>query len=317
MTQDFIEKPSSSADVSAPWGEDLDMFLETTATPEPLSFGKIAVRRILRDRLTLAAMGILLVLIILSALAGVISEKVLDVNPNSTDLLATFDPPSAEHWLGTDQLGRDQLARLLFGGRISLAIGFSAAAVSMTIGVAIGLTAGFFGGIVDDFIMWFINTLQSIPTLFMLLIIVALFAPDPFWFVMILGFLGWMGTSRLVRGEVFSLRERDYVTAARALGASRFTLMVRHVLPNAIPIVIVITMIDVGSVILVESALSFLGLGVQPPTATWGNMLSNAQSYFHLGTHLVIFPGLLITITVLCLYLLGDGFRDALDPRLK
>jgi peptide/nickel transport system permease protein len=134
---------------------------------------------------------------------------------------------------------------------------------------------------------------------------------------MILGFLGWMGTSRLVRGEVFSLRERDYVTAARALGASKVTLMARHVLPNAIPIVIVITMIDVGSVILVESALSFLGLGVQPPTATWGNMLTKAQQYFHLGPHLVVFPGLLITITVLCLYLLGDGLRDALDPRLK
>jgi peptide/nickel transport system permease protein len=317
MTQEELGEATSSQDVSAPWGEDLDMYLETTATPEPLSFGKIAVRRILRDRLSLAAIGILLTLILLSAFAGVISDKILKVDPNATNLLTTFEPPSAEHWLGTDQVGRDQLSRLLYGGRISLAIGFSAAAVSMTIGITIGLIAGFFGGIVDDFIMWFINTLQSIPTLFLLLIIVALFSPDPLWFVVILGLLGWMGTSRLVRGEVFSLRERDYVTAARALGASKFTLMARHVLPNAIPIVIVITMIDVGGVILVESALSFLGLGVQPPTATWGNMLSNAQSYFHLGTHLVIFPGLLITITVLCLYIMGDGLRDALDPRMK
>jgi len=317
MAEDRTEKLAQTSEEIAPWGEDLDMFLETTATPEPLSFGKIAVRRILRDRLTMLAICVILVLIILSALAGVISEEILNVNPNSTDLLATFEPPSAEHWLGTDQLGRDQLSRLLFGGRISLAIGFAATAVSMTIGITIGLIAGFFGGFVDDFIMWFINTLQSMPFLFLLLIIVALFTPDPFWFVMILGFLGWMGTSRMVRGEVFSLRERDYVTAARALGASKFTCMVRHVLPNAIPIVIVITMIDVGAVILVESALSYLGLGVQPPTATWGNMLSNSQSYFHLGTHLVIFPGLLITITVLCLYLLGDGLRDALDPRMK
>jgi peptide/nickel transport system permease protein len=317
MAEDFVKDSSQAAEVEAPWGEDLDMFLETTATPEPLSFGKIAVRRILRDRLTLFAIGILAIMVILSALAGVVSEKILGVEPNATDLLSTFESPSSEHWLGTDQIGRDQLSRLLYGGRISLAIGFSAAAVSMTIGVAIGLIAGFFGGIVDDFLMWFINTLQSIPTLFLLLIIVALFAPDPFWLVMILGFVGWMGTSRLVRGEVFSLRERDYVTAARALGASRLTLMVRHVLPNAIPIVIIITMIDVGSVILVESALSFLGLGVQPPTATWGNMLTKAQQYFHLGPHLVVFPGLLITITVLCLYLMGDGLRDALDPRLK
>lgn len=317
MTEETTKRSTAEEEISAPWGEDLDMFLETTATPEPLSFGKIAVRRILRDRLTMIAIGVILVLILLSALAGVISDKILDVDPNTTDLLATFAPPSSEHWLGTDQLGRDQLSRLLYGGRVSLAIGFSAAAVSMTIGIAIGLTAGFFGGLVDDIIMWFINTLQSIPTLFLLLIIVALFAPDPFWLVLILGFLGWMGTSRLVRGEVFSLRERDYVTAARALGASRLTLMLRHVLPNAIPIVIVITMIDIGQVILVESALSFLGLGVQPPTATWGSMLSKSQSYFRLGTHLVIFPGLLITITVLCLYLLGDGLRDALDPRLK
>lgn len=317
MEEDRIDKSAPTSEVTAPWGEDLDMFLETTATPEPLSFGKIAVRRILRDRLTMGALGVIFILIILSVLAGFISENILHVDPNKTDLLTTFGPPSAEHWLGTDQLGRDQLSRLLYGGRISLAIGFSATAVSMTIGIAIGLIAGFFGGFVDDFIMWFINTLQSIPFLFLLLIIVALFAPDPIWFVLILGFLGWMGTSRLVRGEVFSLRERDYVTAAKALGASRITLMIRHVLPNAIPIVIVITMIDVGAVILVESALSFLGLGVQPPTATWGNMLSNAQSYFHLGTHLVIYPGLLITVTVLCLYLLGDGLRDALDPRLK
>jgi peptide/nickel transport system permease protein len=317
MAEDRTEKSATPVEAAEPWGEDLDMFLETTATPEPLSFGKIAVRRIVRDRLTMGALGVIFVLIVLSLLAGVISENILHVDPNKTDLLATFEAPSAEHWLGTDQLGRDQLSRLLFGGRISLAIGFSATAVSMTIGIAIGLIAGFFGGFVDDFIMWFINTLQSIPFLFLLLIIVALFAPTPFWFVMILGFLGWMGTSRLVRGEVFSLRERDYVTAAKALGASRLTLMIRHVLPNAIPIVIVITMIDVGAVILVESALSFLGLGIQPPTATWGNMLSNSQSYFHLGTHLVIYPGLLITLTVLCLYLLGDGLRDALDPRLK
>jgi peptide/nickel transport system permease protein len=301
------------------WGDELEKFLEstTTGTAEPLSFGKIAIRRLIRDRLSMIAIALLLTMVVLSAAADLISTGILDVDPNSTDLFATFESPSATHLLGTDQLGRDQLARLLFGGRVSLAIGFTAAAISMTLGVTIGLTAGFFGGIVDDLIMWLINTIVSIPTLFLLLIIVALFAPDAFWLIMVLGFLGWMGTSRLVRGEVFSLRERDYVTAARAMGASRVSIMLRHVLPNALPIVIVITMIDVGNVILVESALSFLGIGVQPPTATWGNMLSNAQSYFHLGTHLVIFPGILITITVLCLYLMGDGLRDALDPRLK
>lgn len=297
----------------------LDQYLEGTpaSTVEPLSFGQIAVRRLLRDRLTLSALGVILVLVIVSVLADVISQELLGVDANSTDLQATFQPPSKEHLLGTDQLGRDQLARLLVGGRTSLAIGFGGAFIAMTVGVTIGLMAGFFGGRADDFIMWIINTLQSIPTIFLFLIIFALFSPTPTWLVIILGFLGWTGTSRLVRGEVFSVRERDYVTASRALGASRSTLMGRHILPNVIPIVIIVAAIDIGSLILIESALSFIGLGVQPPTATWGNMLAKAQQYFHLGPHLIIFPGILITITVLCLFIVGDGLRDALDPRLK
>jgi peptide/nickel transport system permease protein len=294
-------------------------FLEVgqSATVEPLSFSRIAVRRLRRDKLTLASMGILLTLALLSIFAGLIGENILGTDPNTSDVLNTFVGPTKEFPLGTDQLGRDQLTRLLFGGRVSLAIGFTGALIAMTLGVAAGLTAGFFGGIVDDIIMWLINTLQSIPTLFLLLVIVAIFEPSAFWLTMILGFLVWTGVSRLVRGEVFSVRERDFVTAARALGASRISIMVRHILPNIIPIVIVVAARDIGLLILVESALSFLGLGVQPPTATWGNMLSRAQSYFILGPHLVIFPGLLITITVLCLYLIGDGLRDALDPRLK
>lgn len=288
-----------------------------TSTVEPLSFGQIAVRRLLRDRLTLFAMGVILVLAVLSALADVISHEILGVDPNSTDLLATFEPPSREYWLGTDQLGRDQLARLLVGGRTSLAIGFAGAFIAMTLGVTIGLSAGFAGGRFDDGIMWGINTLNSIPSIFLLLIVFALWSPNPTSLIIILGFLGWIGTARLVRGEVFSVRERDWVTASRALGASNTTLMFRHILPNVIPIVIIVTAIDVGTLILIESALSFIGLGVQPPTATWGNMLAKAQQYFHLGPHLIIFPGLLITVTVLCLFIIGDGLRDALDPRLK
>lgn len=297
--------------------ESLDAFLEGTASDEPLTFGKIAFRRLMRDRLTIIAMVILTVLILLSVFAGVISEKILHVDPNSTDLMNMFLTPSASNLLGTDQLGRDQLARLLIGGRVSLGIGVSGAAIAMTLGVIVGMTAGFFGGFIDDLIMFFVNTLQSIPTLFLLLIIVALFSPSPLWLTLIFGFLGWMGTSRIVRGEVFSQRGRDYVNASRALGASEISIMFRHVLPNIIPIVIIITARDIGILILSESALSFLGLGVQPPTATWGNMLSKAQQYFIMAPHLVIFPGVLITVTVLCLYLVGDGLRDALDPRLK
>lgn len=299
---------------------DRDAGLEESPRPhtvEPLSFGRIALRRLKRDRLTQVALAVLFVLVTLSLLANVVSVHVLGVDPNASDLLHTFEGPSSAHWLGTDQLGRDQLSRLLFGGRVSLAIGFSGAFLAMTLGVTIGMTAGFFGGLVDDFIIWFINTLQSIPTLFLLLIIVAVFEPSAFWLTMIFGFLGWTGVSRIVRGEVFSVREKDFVLAARALGASEISIMFRHVLPNIVPIVIVIAARDIGLLILAESALSFLGLGVQPPTATWGNMLSKSQQYFILGPHLVIFPGLLITITVLSLYMIGDGLRDALDPRLK
>jgi peptide/nickel transport system permease protein len=282
-----------------------------------LSLWQIAGRRLRRDRLTLLALAVVGTLALLSIFADVISLHLLHVDPNDTDLLATFEPPSSAHWLGTDQLGRDQLARLLVGGRISLAIGFAGAAMAMTLGVSIGMFAAFKGGRTDDFIMWFINTLQSVPTIFLLLIVVALFEPSAFWLTMIFGFLGWTGAARLVRGEVLSLREREFIMATVALGGSTRRILVRHVFPNVLPIVTVIAAIDVGGLILAESGLSYLGLGVQPPQATWGNMLTKSQQYRILGPHLVIFPGMLITVTVLCLYLIGDGLRDALDPRLQ
>lgn len=299
--------------------DSMEEFLEATqsASVEPLSFRRIAIRRLRRDKLTIAAMSVIALLTLTAILGDVISTSITKTGPNETHIESTFARPSREFILGSDQLGRDQLTRLIYGGRVSLAIGFAGAFIAMTLGVAIGLTAGYFGGWIDDAIIWFVNTLQSIPTIFLLLIIVAMFEPSAFWLTMILGWLGWTGVSRLVRGEVFSVRERDYVTAARALGASKFSIMMRHILPNIIPIVIIIAARDVGLLILAESVLSFLGLGVQPPTATWGNMLSKAQAYFVLGPHLVIFPGLLITITVLCLYIIGDGLRDSLDPRLK
>jgi len=269
------------------------------------------------DRLTIVAFSVLALLAVLCFGAPLISTYVLHADPNRIDLLQTYEPPSKEHWLGTDELGRDQLARLLYGGRISLTIGFTGAFLTMTIGVTIGALAGFFGRWVDDVIMWFINTMSSIPFLLLLLIITLLFKPT--WYVLsfFIAANGWMGTSRMVRGEVFSVRERDYVLAARALGVPTRKIILRHVLPNVIPIVIVMTMMAIGGLILVETALSFLGLGVQPPTATWGNMLTKAQGNFTLGPHLVIFPGLLITVTVLCLYLIGDGLRDALDPMMR
>jgi ABC-type dipeptide/oligopeptide/nickel transport system permease subunit len=269
------------------------------------------------DKLTISAFTVLTILAVLSFGSPLIARYVLRTDPNRIDLFETYQAPGREHWLGTDEVGRDQLARLLYGGRISLTIGLSGAFLTMTIGVLFGALAGFLGGGVDDAIMWFINTMSSIPFLLFLLIITLLFKPK--WYVLsvFIALNGWMGTSRMVRGEVFSVKERDYVLAARALGVPTGKIIFRHVLPNVIPIVIIMTMTSIGGLILIETALSFLGLGVQPPTATWGNMLTKAQSNFTLGPHLVIFPGLLITTTVLCLYLIGDGMRDALDPMMR
>jgi peptide/nickel transport system permease protein len=284
---------------------------------EPRGYWDMVWAHIRRDKLTIVAFAVLMLLALLSYTAPWTVKYVLRTGPNEIDLFKTYEPPSKEHWLGMDELGRDQLARLLYGGRISLTIGLSGALLTVTIGVFFGALAGFLGHWVDDIIMWFINTMLSIPFLLFLLIITLLFKPK--WYVLsvFIALNGWMGVSRMVRGEVLSVRERDYVLAARALGVPTYKIIFRHVLPNVIPIVIIMTMANIGGLILIETALSFLGLGVQPPTATWGNMLTKSQDNFTLGPHLVVFPGLLITITVLCLYVVGDGLRDALDPTMR
>ena len=229
------------------------------------------------------------------------------------------------HWLGTDQLGRDQLVRLLYGGRVSLGIALAAAALTLILGVTVGSVAGFFGGAVDDLIMWFINTLSSIPGIYLLIIVTAMFKPNPVTLTLFLGLLGWIGTARLIRGNVFKVRALDFVLAARSVGTRNARIMLQHVIPNSLPIIIVNAAIDIGNLILIESALSFLGLGVQPPTATWGSMLNRANNFLFfairkqgvLALHLLSIPGILITLTVLALYLIGDGLRDALDPMMK
>lgn len=279
---------------------------------KPRGYWSSAFYALRRDKLTLAAFGVLLVLVMLCfPMAGPLT-KALKVDPNYTDLMAAFEGPSREHPLGTDQVGRDQLARLLYGGRVSLGVSLFAAAIILSIGVAIGTLAGYYGGIVDDLIVWFVNTMNSIPFILLLLIVSLLFKPNASTLTVFIGFMSWMGISRIVRGQVLQVKEMEYVTAAKAVGARTPSLVVRHILPNIIPVVIIFSVQIIGGVILVESALSFLGLGIQPPTATWGNMLTKAQSYFYLGPHLVIWPGLFITVTVLCLYIIGDGLRDAL-----
>lgn len=270
---------------------------------------------LLRDRLTLSALIVLIIMTALCFLGPPVVENVMGVNVNRTNIPDRFLSPGSEgHILGTDHLGRDQLIRLLYGGRVSLMIAYGSSLMIVLIGVTSGLIAGYYGGRVDDFISWIINTLSSIPPLFLLLIASALWQPSAESLSVILALLGWVGTSRLVRGEVLSLRERDYVVAARALGAPVWRLVVFHIFPNLMSIVIVTGSIIAGNLILIESGLSFLGVGVQPPTPSWGNMLTDSRNYFVTGTHLVIWPGVLIMATVLCFYLVGDGLRDALDP---
>ncbi|MCB0086994.1 MAG: ABC transporter permease, partial [Caldilineaceae bacterium] len=299
----------------------------------------------------LVAMGFLVVLLLLSVFATPITNALVGFGPNETFPENAFAKPyiwpyikwrvgmdmvtaptilgqtgGKIYWLGADQLGRDQLARLLSGGQVSLTIAFVAAGISMLLGVSVGALAGYFGGIVDDIIMWFINTMVSIPAIYLLIIVSAIFSPSPITLTLFLGLFGWFGTARFMRGNVFKVRSLDYTLAARSVGARDGRIMLQHVIPNSIPVIIVLTAIDVGALILTESALSFLGLGIQPPTASWGSMLSRANNFLFLidpatgsysALHLLVAPGILITLTVLAFYLIGDGLRDALDPMLK
>lgn len=277
-----------------------------------------AFRRLMKDRLTLLMIGTLIVLVLFSLSAPLI-ESTLDVSYRRTNPTNKFQPLFSEgHVLGTDDLGRDHLARLAYAGQITLSIAFAAAILSMTIGLSVGIMTGFYGGVVDDLIMWVITTINSVPTIFLLIIVAAIFRPGPTTLILVLGLLGWTGTTRLVRGETLALREREYIISARAMGASDVHIMMRHIAPNLISIMVVTLAIDIGALMLTEAALSFLGIGVQPPTPTWGNMLQGSQDFIKTpdALHLAIIPGVLITLTVLALYVIGDGIRDAFDPTL-
>jgi len=288
------------------------------------SLTTLALRRLRHDKLTLVALTIVIILTLLS-ISAPLFERVLNVSYSRTNVTSAFLPiGSPGHILGTDDLGRDHLARLLYAGQVSLGIGFTAALLSLGIGLSLGIVTGYYGSIVDDIVTWVITTINSVPYLFILLIVSAVILQNPNFsgsvlggplaLVLILGLLGWTGTTRLVRGQTLSIREQEYIISARAIGASPLRIMFVHILPNLFSIVVVSLAIDIGVLILVESALSFLGFGVKPPTPSWGNMLTNAQTFFTKGVHLVVLPGLLIVTTVLCLYVIGDGVRDAFDP---
>jgi peptide/nickel transport system permease protein len=277
-----------------------------------------AVRRLRRDKLTLLAMGVLLFLIVVCYAAPFINANILGVDPLQPDTpnrLLPFGSPG--HILGTDDLGRDHLARLLLGGQISLSIGIFAALAILGIGLFMGLLMGFFPGIIDDLLNWVITTLDSLPSIYLLIAVSAFLQPSPATLIFIIAIVSWTGAARLVRGETIARRDLDYVMAARTLGASSLRIMFIHVLPNLLSILAISLTVGIGGVILAESTLSFLNLGVQPPTPTWGNMLIDARTYYRTAPYLILMPGLMISLTVLCLYVVGDGVRDAFDPQSK
>ena len=297
-----------------------------TATPKvdkrPAGAGvwSDAIWRVRRDPTTLAALGTLAVIAVLALSADLLAQYFFHRSFTQLSLLDNYTAPSLEEpylWLGTDDLGRSQIVRLMYGARVSLAVGLFGALVSMLVGVSLGISAGYFRGWWDDVVQWVVNTLANIPTLFLFLFIFAYFRPEPVPFTILLGLLGWLGIQLQARGLTFSIREREYTTAARTVGATPGRIMFRHILPNILPLMIIVAAVDVASLILTESALSFIGFGIQPPVASWGNMLTRATQFTTHGPWLIYAPGVMIFITVLCLYLVGDGLRDGLDPRLR
>ena len=267
--------------------------------------------RFTRHRLALVGLFVVGVL----ALAALLAPWISPYPPNKTNLSAILEAPTMAHPMGTDELGRDLLTRILHGGRVSLAVGVLAVALSVTIGTTVGALAGFFGGRLDNTLMRFVDFMISMPTIFVLIILASLYGTKPATIVLVIGGLRWMGTSRLVRGSFLSLREREFVEAARCLGASAPRIILRHILPNAVGPIIVAASLGVAGAILTESSLSYLGLGIQPPMASWGNMLRNAQEQMFRAPWTAVFPGLMIFLSVLSINYIGDGLRDAFDPR--
>jgi peptide/nickel transport system permease protein len=266
-----------------------------------------------RNELALAATAVVGALIGLAVLAPVLSPW----DPLRPDTRQILMPPSWSHWLGTDQLGRDVLSRLLYGSRVSLAVGFVSMGIATLIGVLLGAAAGYHGGAVDNVIMRLVDLMLVFPRFFLLLAVLALLRPSIWTIMAIIGMTGWMGVARLVRAEFLTLREREFVTWSESIGAGALRVVFRHILPNAMAPVLVAMTLGIPAAILTESGLSFLGLGVQPPYASWGNILNDGKDVLEIAWWMTLYPGLAILITVLSYNLMGEGIRDALDPRLR
>ena len=272
-------------------------------------------RRFRRHRLAVAGGMVVAVLLIMAAFASVFAPH----DPLALDTQRRFIPPltSSQFVLGTDEMGRDLLSRLFFGGRISLVVGVAAMFATIVTGLLIGLIAGFYGGRVDNLLMRFTDTMLCFPQVFLLLVLAAFVTPTVTSIALIIGLTSWMEVARIIRAQIQYIKGQEFIQAAFALGASEPRIMFKELLPNAIAPVLVSATLNVANAVLMESYISFLGYGIQPPLASWGNMLTNAQSYFDLAPWLAILPGVMITLTVMSFNFLGDGLRDALDPRLR
>ncbi|HIJ80082.1 MAG TPA: ABC transporter permease [Desulfuromonadales bacterium] len=269
--------------------------------------------RLRRNRLAMAGGAVVLALFAISLLAPLFTPY----HPSAINAFSVLSPPSWQHWFGTDELGRDVLSRVLYGSRVSLKVGFVAVGIAVSIGTVVGLVSGYYSGAVDAVLMRMVDIMLCFPAFFLILAIITFLEPSIWYIMMVIGLTGWMGVARLVRAETLSIRETEYVLAARCIGCSNARIMFRHILPNAVSPVLVSATLGIAGAILTESALSFLGIGVQPPTPSWGNILTSGKDYIEFAWWLSLFPGLAILVTVLAYNLLGEGIRDALDPRVK
>ena len=269
-------------------------------------------KRFSRNRLAVFGLGAIVVL----ALVALLAPLVAPYDPTTINVYQVLSPPSSMHLFGTDELGRDVLARMIWGSRVSLKVGFVAVGIAISIGILVGSAAGFYGGRVDSILMRFVDIMLAFPTLFLILAVIAILEPSISTIMIIIGLTGWMNVARLVRAEFLTLKERDFIAAARAAGATDIRLIFRHILPNALAPVFVSATFGIAGAILTESGLSFLGLGVQPPDPSWGNILTAGKDNITVAWWLSVFPGIAILITVLSYNLVGEGLRDALDPRL-
>ncbi|QRY39334.1 MULTISPECIES: oligopeptide ABC transporter permease [Bacillus] len=291
----------------------VDIKLKEGLPPKPETMLRLFCEKFFKNKLAVAGSMILLIIIFSAIFAPVIAPYA----PEHQDLLKRLQPPSAEHFMGTDKFGRDIFSRVLYGARVSLLVGFVSVVGAITIGTVVGAVAGYFKGFVDSLLMRFVDVVLSIPDIFLLITLVTIFKPGIDKLILIFALTGWTTTARLIRSEFLSLRTREFVLAARTIGTKNHVIIFSHILPNCIGPIIVSATLKVGSVILAESTLSYLGFGIQPPTASWGNMLQDAQNFSIMvqAWWYPLFPGLLILLTVLCFNFLGDGLRDALDPK--